>query len=382
MKGMQKTKKTDVIVLGVGGMGSSACYHLAKKGLNVLGLEQFSIPHDKGSSHGETRMIRKAYFEHPNYVPLLRRAYQLWDELEEETGQKLFNRCGMILYADESSEVYKGTFRSSEEHQLPLEKMSAAEAMKKWPAYKPFEHHSVLFEPAAGFLYSEKIISAYVSLARENGAVIRENQEVVDFFPAGEGVAVQTKAEIFYADKLVITAGAWTISVLKELNIPFQLLRKNLSWHTAGKEHSAENGTPAAFFDLGENMFYMFPSVNVKGVKIGKHSGGEPINRPEEKQIKTPDRSFLQPIESFIDTHLPHASKKYNDFVSCIYTNTPDQNFLIDRHPKHTHIVFASGFSGHGFKFASVIGEILADLTTEEESELLTDFLRLRRFNG
>ena len=382
MKRMQKTKKADVIVLGVGGMGSSACYHLAKKGLNVLGLEQFSIPHDKGSSHGETRMIRKAYFEHPNYVPLLRRAYQLWDELEEETGEKLFNRCGMILYADENSELYRGTLQSSEEHHLPLEKMSADEAMNKWPAYKPFEHHSILFEPAAGFLYSEKIISAYVSLAREKGAVIKENQEVIDFLPAGDGVAVQTKAETFYADKLVITAGAWSVSVLQELKIPFKLLRKNLSWHTAGKEHHAEKGTPGALFDLGEHIFYMFPSVNDKGVKIGMHSGGQSISLPEEKQIETPDQSFLHPLESFIGTHLPHVSKQYNDFVSCIYTNTPDQNFLIDRHPEHSQIVFASGFSGHGFKFASVIGEILADLTTKEECELLTDFLRLRTFDA
>jgi glycine/D-amino acid oxidase-like deaminating enzyme len=150
--------------------------------------------------------------------------------------------------------------------------------------------------------------------------------------------------------------------------------------HKAGEQHRAETGIPAAFFDLGEEMFYMFPAVDGKGVKIGKHSGGEAIERPEQKQIDKPDLSFLLPLEEFIDAYLPYVSKKYNDFVSCIYTNTTDQNFIIDHHPENPNIAFAAGFSGHGFKFASVIGEILADLSTDGESELLTDFLKIRKF--
>lgn len=377
---MKISKNYDAIVLGIGGMGSSACYHLAQKGLDVLGLEQFSIPHSNGSSHGQTRIIRKAYFEHSDYVPLLKRSYELWRELEDESGKKIFNQCGMILYADKSSEVFKGTLRSSAEHNLPIEQMDAQEAIDRWPVYKPFQHHSVLFEPEAGFLYCERAISNYVSLAREAGAVIAENQKVLDFFTDENGVTLRTVNDKFYGKKLVITAGSWSKFILKGLNLPFQLTRKNLSWHKAGEKHGVGENVPCAFFDLGEHKFYTFPAIDGKGVKIGKHSGGEPIERPEQKKINSPDSSFEEPLERFIQTCLPHVSKRYNEFVSCIYTNTPDRNFIIDRHPEQPNIVFASGFSGHGFKFASVIGEILANLSTTGDSELLTKFIRLRAF--
>ncbi len=370
----------DVIVLGVGGMGSSVCYHLAKRGLNVLGLEQFAIPHHKGSSHGETRVIRKAYFEHPDYVPLLSRSYELWGELEKESGQQIFNECGLVVYADKNSTVYRGISRSSKDYNLPLEEMGVREAITRWPVYKPDDRHSVLYEPDAGFIYSEKAILSFVNLARRSGATIKENQHVLRYDSNKQGVIVKTDTESFAAKKLVITAGAWSAYILEDLRIPFTLLRKNLSWHNAGSMHDIDNHMPCALFEVGEHLFYMFPMIDKKCVKIGKHTGGEVLQRPEQKQIVKPDQSYLEPLQNFIQSYLPEVSADYNDFVSCIYTNTPDGNFVIDIHPRDPNIIFACGFSGHGFKFASVIGEIMADLTVNGKSDLLKDFIKLRIF--
>jgi sarcosine oxidase len=373
-------KKFDAIVLGLGGMGSSACYHLSKRGLDVLGVEQFSIPHQNGSSHGQTRMIRKAYFEHPDYVPLLRRSYELWRELEIECGEDIFDQRGMILYADETSTVYQGTLKSSKQHNLPVEHVELSDARKRWPAYQFAEHHSVLFEKDAGFLYPEKAITNFVSLAGKSGAVIKENEPVAEYSFDEKGVIIKTKNNTYSAGKLVITAGAWTTSLLNDLNIPFTLLRKYLSWHSAGPQHQADSNIPCAFYDLGDHMFYMFPSIDEKGVKIGKHSGGEEIQHPEQKNTEKLPGSFLKPLRQFVESYLPNVLAVPDDFVTCMYTNTPDENFIIDKHPESDNLVFAAGFSGHGFKFVPVIGEVLADLVVNGDSELLTDFLKLREF--
>lgn len=380
---MMKNKNScyDVIVLGVGGMGSSACYHLSKRGLDVLGIEQFTIPHDQGSSHGETRIIRKAYFEHPDYVPLLNRSYQLWKELEKVADQEIFNRCGVIIYADAESNVYKGTLNSSKMHNISVDRIRMEEALERWPIYRPHEHHSVLYEPDAGFLYPEKAVMSYTNLAKKAGADIIENQKVLEYHSDLNRVTVTTESGKYHAKKLVITAGSWAGNLLSELKIPFRLLRKNLTWHAANAMHDVKKGTPAALFDHGEHLFYLFPMIDNENIKIGKHSGGELVQYPHQKEISKPDESYHTPVSKFIQSHLPHVATNYSKFITCLYTLTPDHHFIIGRHPGDDKIIFAAGFSGHGFKFSSVVGEILADLTTIGDNLLLTDFIKLRKFH-
>lgn len=346
-----------------------------------MGLDQFPVPHARGSHHGETRVIRKAYFEHPDYVPLLERSYELWNELEEVSGEEIFNRCGLVIYADdEKSSVYQGTLTSSKSYNIPIEELDANEANKRWPAYYSPGHFSAIYEPDAGFLYPEKAIRNYISLARMAGASIRENQKVLGIQSGTVGITVKTKDMEYHAKKLVITAGSWIGSFLGVLNFPFRLLRKILTWHPAGNDHHVQSTIPCAVFDTGDHLFYTFPMIDESTIKIGKHSGGDPVSDPANKEVDTPPSSYVDPLKNMIDSHLPHITPEYSRFITCLYTNTPDQHFLIDRHPGDSNIVFAAGFSGHGFKFSSVIGEILADLLSDSRSPLLTDFLKLRTF--
>ncbi len=373
-------KKSDVIVLGVGGMGSSACYHLARRGLRVTGIEQFQLGHSMGSSHGQTRIIRKAYFESPEYVPLLNRSYELWRELEERTGRQLYHETGLLYLAPEDSKLYRGIVESSRLHQIPLQNLKAADAAERFPMFRIPAGLSALFEPGAGYLEVENSVFSHAQAAAALGAELRTGETVRSWSSTGSSVEVITDRDTYQAERLVVCAGPWSSRILEELRLPLRVLRKVLIWYPAGEKYSARSGMPCFLFLMPYGNFYGFPWIEGQGLKVAEHSGGQETRGPDalDREVSDADRAgtghFMRDVFPEIAAHKPSAGSV------CMYTVTPDENFIVDRHPERTNVTYAAGFSGHGFKFASVIGEVLADLAIDGKTSQPVEFLRARRF--
>lgn len=376
-----RSDQYDVIVLGLGAMGTATCLALAKKGARVLGTEQFQIGHNLGSSHGETRIIRRAYFEHADYIPLLNRSYSLWKEIESKASETLFTQNGLITYADpKTSVVYQGTRSSAQKHNIPIQMWTTAEAQAKFPQFKAAPHHEALFEPDAGFLYAEKCVRQMAAQATQAGAHLLENHKVLSYVPTAGGVSVKTQKNIFQAGKLIITGGGWAKQLLQDLRIPISLRRMILYWYDATDAYSIDHQTPCFAFHTEKDFYYGFPMIDQKTVKVAAHFAHEPISDPKEKATPAPNVQHRSDLENWIRSSLPGVSTTLKRFESCIYTMTPDEHFILDQHPAHPQICFGAGFSGHGFKFASVIGEILSELSLEGKTQHPIDFLRLRQF--
>jgi sarcosine oxidase len=372
----------DVIVLGTGGVGSTALYHLASRGVRVLGLDQHPPAHDKGSSHGETRIIRKAYFEHADYVPLLHRAYQLWDDLQLRSGRRdLFERTGLLQIGPENGVVIDGVLTSAAKHGLQVQKLSAAESLYRFPQYAVPEDCVAAYEADAGFLRVEECVREHLRLAQQMGAELQTGVVVRDWHATADGVEVETSEGSFHAGALVITAGAWAPTLLASLGIPMKVLRKPLFWlQSTNSAHLQQAGCPCFFYELPEGQFYGFPELtNGCGVKMACHTGGEVVADPAtvDRQLNPQDLALVQ---SFAASCLLQVNGALVKESTCLYTMSPDEHFIVDHHPGHANVVFAAGLSGHGFKFASVLGEILADLALEQRTDLPAEFLSLSRF--
>lgn len=370
------TSNWDLIVLGIGGFGSAALAHAARSGARVLGLEQHQIGHSLGSSHGETRIIRKAYFEHPDYVPLLEQAYRNWADLESASGAKLFERVGLFLAGDADSLVVSGTSEAARLHQLPLDRLTATEARHRFPDFAFRDSDTVLFEKDAGFLRVEECVRKHVELAKQFGADVRENVSVQHWKPVGQGVEVQTDSETFHADRLIITAGAWTNRLLTSLGIPLVVKRKVAYWfETPPQRYQLSNGKSTFFFDRPSGEFYGFPSIDGHTVKLAEHTGGLTVQNPD-----TPNRDELpedlQNVLPFVRESLPYLAAKDHHSV-CFYTCTPGGHFIIDRHPEHPQVTIGAGFSGHGFKFTAGLGEALSDLALRGKTSQPIQFLSM-----
>ncbi len=374
------TTTYDVIVLGVGGMGSAACAHLARRGACVLGLEQFALGHARGSSHGETRIIRLAYFEHPDYVPLLRRAYTLWEDLETEVGQRLLHKTRLLLAGPPHGEIIQGTLRAAEQHRLPLEQLTPAEASRRYPGIVVPEDLAVVIEPDGGYLRAEDCTAAHQAIARRHGAVLREHTPVRELSWGPNVVTVVTDEARYTAAKLVITAGAWTSRLLTRLAVPLVVSRKLLGWFDVppGAYH-VDGGSPCFFFEMPTGAFYGFPSLDGATLKVANHFGVEPIQDPSSVDRRC-HPADVAPLVEFLRLVFPQARSTLARHAVCMYTLSPDQHFLLDHWPESSAVTLACGFSGHGYKFASVIGEILADLTLDGKTPHPIDFLRLSRF--
>ena len=376
------TEVFDVIVLGVGGFGSGAAYHLARRGLRVLGLDRFGPAHDQGSSHGETRIIRKAYFEHPDYVPLLLRAYDLWADLEAESQQQLFWKCGLMLAGLPGSEAISGARLSASQHGLTIENLSASAATQRWPGFRVPDAFDAVFEPDAGFLKVEDCVRTHLDRASAHGATLLFDEPVVSWSSTGREVRIRTATREFVAASLVITAGAWAASVLAELKLPLQVLRKPVLWfETSSPAYNLDASMPTFYFEMPEATFYGFPSLDGQVIKVAQHSGGAIVADPMlvNRQLHGGD---VRPISDFLSTCLPAVRSQPVRHSICLYTVTPDRHFVVDRHPQYSNVVIGCGFSGHGFKFTSVLGSVFADLATTGHTELPIDFLRLARLSG
>lgn len=370
----------DAIVIGVGGMGSATMWHLARRGCNVLGIERFNLAHDRGSSHGGSRLIRRAYFEHPDYVPLVSRAYDLWSELEQAAGTGLFHRTGLYLAGHQPGMLIDGVLRSKSRHGLSIDTLTSAEAQERFPGLRCGPDMSVLFEADAGFLEVENCVRWHARLAIDAGATLHEGEAVRSWQADTAGIRVHTDRGSYSARSLILCGGAWTDALLKDLRLPLQIRRKVVVWYeSADPAFCVRNGSPVFCVDTADGFFYGFPTMDGRTVKIGEHSGGRPTPTPDALDRELHDEDLV-PLEKFIGAHLPAATTRIAEHSVCMYTMTPDEHFIIDRHPAHNNVFFACGFSGHGFKFASVIGSALADLATHGVTDEPIHFLNVRRF--
>jgi sarcosine oxidase len=370
----------DVIVVGLGAMGSAAAYHLARRGVRVFGLEAFPRGHALGSSHGESRVIRLAYFEHPNYVPLLRRAYTLWYELEATSGEKLLIRTGGLFIGSRDSPLIQGTLESVRTHALRHQMLDADDLRREHPLLRPRDSDVAVYEDPAGVLLPERCVEAHARSAEANGAELRYTEPVADWSVDGTGVSVTTSAGRYTAERLVITAGAWLGKIVK-LDLPLQPERVPIFWMepTVPIDTFAPERFPVWLWDTDEpGTFYGFPHLTWPGVKLARHHSGVACDPDTlQRDIQPADEA---PIRSFVSRYLPALDGPVTDARVCMYTNTPDQHFVVDRHPEFANVTFAGGFSGHGFKFSTVIGEILADLATDGGAMPAAEFLRATRF--
>ena len=374
------SQEFECIVIGVGGMGSSTLYNLAKRGRRVLGLEQFDIPHAEGSSHGVNRIIRLAYYEHPSYVPLLRRAYELWSEIESVTGEQLLYKTGSIDTAPSGHEVFEGSLESCLLHDIPHRVLNHAQINEEFPGYQLPPGHMGLLQGDGGFVLSERSIVAYANAAMSTGAEIHAREVVSGWEPDQGGVRVFTDRGEYTAERLVITAGAWTsgmVPILDDLAVPE---RQVLAWLQPidGSLYTPEVFPVFnAYFD--EGRYYGFPVYGIPGFKVGRYHHLEEVIAPDFA-IKTVNSEDEAVLRSAVERYFPKANGTTMTLKTCMFTNTPDEHFIVDLLPANSQVAVAAGFSGHGFKFASVIGEILADLAINGETEHNIDLLKIDRF--
>lgn len=370
----------DAAVIGVGGVGSAALFQLASRGLSVIGLEQFSIAHDRGSSHGQTRIIRKAYFEHSAYVPLLVRSYELWHELEELSQQRLLEPTGLLEIGRPDGVILQGVEKSAREHSLEIERMTPSESEQRFPMYHVPDEMEAIFEPSGGMLYVEDCVATYVRVAEQRQAVVRVNTPVqrIDFQAAP--IVIELTDEKITADRVVICGGAWAAQLL-DLPLPLQVARKHLHWYTTDQpQWQASRGCPTFFYELPDGCFYGFPALDAHGVKVAEHSGGEQLASPDHVD-RSPSPDDDQRVLAFLSHYLIHVLPRRTRHETCLYTLTPDTHFIVDQHVMNPNVAYAAGLSGHGFKFAPVLGEILADLIVQGKTDQPIDFLSGDRFD-
>jgi sarcosine oxidase len=369
----------DAIILGVGAMGSAAVYHLARRGLRVLGLERFNIPHGFGSSHGVTRIIRLSYFEHSSYVPLLLRAYELWRELEQEAGRRLLYITGSIDAGPPESRISTGSRTSCEMHGLTHEVRTSAELTQRFPGYRLPAHMMALIQPQGGFLVPELCISAYVMLAQAHGAEIHARERVLDWEPVTAGIRVRTDHGIYETAQLVISAGAWIGDLVPELKLLAVPERQVFGWlQPLRPEWFGPDSFPVFNIDVEEGHYYGLPIFGTPGFKLGRFHHLEETVHPDAMRREC-DARDEQVLRGFAERYFPDGAGSTMALHTCIFTNTPDGHFIIDRHPGCSGVWIASPCSGHGFKMAATVGEIMADLVECGETRHDISLHRLSR---
>ncbi len=370
----------DAIVIGAGGMGSAALYHLAQRGVRALGLEQFHPNHELGSSHGVNRIIRLAYAEDPAYVPLLYRAYELWREMEQRAGEQLLYVTGGIDAGPPNSAIVEGSLRSCRTHNLPHEVLDMVALKQKFPGCGFPKELIAVYQPDAGFLLSERCVGAHVKAAQDLGAEVHYQERVLRWEAGANDVRVRTDHDSYRADKLVIAAGPWASSVvplLAPLAIPE---RQVLMWSQPLQPELFCPGTfPVFVLEVPEGLLYGTPIFEVPGFKIGRYHHLHQQVDPDrmDRECHPEDEKILREV---IRRYFPEADGPTLTLKTCIFTNSPDGHFIVDFHPDSPRVLVAAGFSGHGFKFSSVVGELLSDFVLSGGTERDLSLFRLDRF--
>ena len=377
-------RRYQAIVVGLGAMGSATLYHLAQRGWRVLGLDQFTAGNRLGSSHGDSRIIRETYFEHPLYVPLVRRAHTLWRELEERSGKSLMTITGGLMIGPPDGAVVTGSLRSAIEHELPHTILSPEEVRDRFPAFHLHEGVLAVLDERAGFLDPEACTNAHLTLAQEAGAAVIFSEPLVDWNADGEGVRVTTASGSYTADRLVLAAGAWNRGLVPDLELPLSIERQSVFWLDPGSDdplYEMSEFPIYAYEYRPGSICYGFPRLQ-RGVKASVMHDGLIVSDPEEVK-RTVDESEVDPLRAALRPVLPAlAESRVRETDVCLFTNTPDHDFLIDFHPFFPQVLISSPCSGHGFKFASAIGELQADLLTEGRARFDLAPFRIGRWGG
>jgi sarcosine oxidase len=371
----------DAIVVGLGGMGSAVLARCALRGARVLGIEQFGPVHDRGASAGQTRMIRQAYYEDPSYVPMLLRAYDLWRDVERRTGEELLHITGLLMVGAPGNEIVDGSARTAERWSLPVEHLTAADIGRRYPALNVHGDEVGVFEREAGVVFPERAIAAHLKLAEDAGAEMRFNTTVTDWSSDGKSVAVDLAGGTHVqAQALVLTMGPWLLEAFREIDISIEIQRNVQVWFTPAT-HAYDAGSFPSFLlerDEFPAPLYGFPDFG-NGVKAAFHGLGERTS-PDELRREIDLAHDVEPVAKALESWMPEAAHDYRAGKACMYALTPDRHFIVDAHSQHANVFLLGGFSGHGFKFASVIGEIGADLALDRATQHDIVFLSLRRF--
>jgi sarcosine oxidase len=373
----------DVVVVGLGGMGSAAAAHLAARGQRVLGLERFGVAHDRGSSHGGSRIVRQSYFEDPAYVPLLLRAYELWDALAADSGADVFTRTGGVFLGRPDSLTVAGSLRSAREWGLAHELLDAAEIRRRFPTLAPRPDEVGLYETVAGFARPELTVAAHLALAGRSGAELHFDEPVVEWTTTADGgVRVRTAAGEYTAGRLVVCPGAWAPELLADLGVPCTVERQVMYWFqpAGGVGPYAPDRHPVYIHEAPDGtQVYGFPAIDGPdgGAKIAFFRRGTPCTPGDIDREVHPEE--VAAMARHAGEVLPTLPGRFLTAATCMYTTTPDQHFVIATHPDAPQLTVACGFSGHGFKFVPVVGEILADLATTGTTKHPIDLFDPRR---
>lgn len=368
-------------VIGAGIAGASTALHLARRGAKVLLFDQYAFGHDRGSSHGPTRLLRLAYFEHPDYVPLMRRSLSLWRSLEKEVGSKLFSQTGVVEIGPPDGFLLAGVRKAAEVYDLPVDNLSREAFAEKCPWFQLARRDEALFEAEAGYLLADRAFTAQISLAHKYGAALHPGEIVRSWYGTSKGVTLVTNASTYRVDRLIVTAGVWARDFLGCDIAPIASMEKTLFWIGENDPRfTEEHGfLPFAIETHDARMFYGFPAIDHAGVKLGEHTGGQVIQSPDDKS-STANPSEYEKLDEFLRSYAPGLPRSITQVQKCLYEMSPDTNFLIGRHPQEARICFAAGLSGHGFKFAPLIGEALAMLALDMDLPKEFDFLSPARF--
>lgn len=376
---MVDSRHFDVIVVGLGAMGSAALYHLAHTGNTALGIDMFPLGHTQGSSHGHHRMIRRSSYR-ISHEPLIARAFELWPELEQESGHNIMNLIGEIAlgypsdggrYLDANLEPTLGGYREILDEQAVRE---------RFPGAHLYDGMTATYERTAGFLRPEVAIAAHLEVAERMGATVERPAEVTGWFVDDYSAAVTTSDAAYTADRLILTAGPWASELLRPLNLPLQVVRIVNAYFEPSRPDlwKAEHGAPDFLLSVPEGSYYGMSDIEGSGVKIGRHENGQPTTaRTINREVEQAEVDMLRGV---LDRYLPGASGPVKQLVTCMYTMTPDENYIIERHPEYEEVVYGCGFSGTGFKFSCVIGEILAELATTGKTRFDISSLSSARF--
>jgi sarcosine oxidase len=370
----------DTIIIGLGAMGSAAAWRCAQRGQRVLGLEQCPLVHNLGSSHGRTRIIREAYYEHPAYVPLVREAYRGWAELQERSPHVLLTRERCANIGPSGCGILEGVAAAAKEHQLPVQYLTARELMCEYPVFAVPDHYEAIVENNAGSLSVERCVEQFQQQAKLLGATLHAEETVVRWQASGRSVTVETTKGIYEAGELILTAGPWSRDILQLAGTPLTIMRQ-LQWFFQNPLlGDSPLKLPIFLLDTPNGSFYGIQDS--RSIKVAQHYGASELRHPDEvNRLITDDE--IQPVRKFMQQHLPALRDAPLEHASvCLYTLTPDRHFIIDRHPEYVNVAFACGFSGHGFKFAPVVGTMLADLTEDQDHDVTPSLFRLARFSA
>jgi sarcosine oxidase len=369
----------DVVVVGVGGMGSAACYHLARRGVDVLGLERFDVPHARGSSHGDTRIIRLAYNEGPSYVPLVRTAFEEWRRLDAETDREILRVTGYVAAGPADSETVVGAREACTAHDVPHEVYDGAALSAEIPAFSLPEDFRAVYETQGGLLRAPECVAAHVERTFAHGGTVRAREAVESWSETTDGVRVRTDEGTYTADHLVVAAGAWVGDLIPELDDDLRVERQVNRWFQPPDPAAfSPDRFPTFVLDTPEADFYGFPRAGRPGVKVGIHHHFEETVDPDDRAALAPRPADERALTGDLATYLPAATGPTLSLAPCVYTNTPDRRFVVDR--LSDAVTVAAGFSGHGFKFASAVGAALADLAVEGQTDLPVDRFPADRF--